>query len=161
MLNKTAKTFLKQLIETTSPSGFETEIQNVIRERVDKFSDTVQSDVHGNLIFALNPEGSPRIMLAGHCDEIGMMITYVDKEGFLYVDSIGGVDPNSLPGQRVVVHGTRDIPGVVGKKALHLTTSEERKKAKKMEDLWIDIGAKNKKEAEKIVSIGDPITVAA
>ncbi len=161
MLHKEATDFLKQLVETPSPSGFETEIQQIIRKRVSDCADTVTTDVHGNLIFAFNPKGAPRIMLCGHCDEIGLMVTYIDNDGFIYVDSIGGVDPNILPGQRVIIHGKKDVFGIVGKKALHLTKKEEQGKNKKMEDLWIDTGAKDKKSIEKTVSVGDAITLEA
>jgi len=98
-------------------------------------------------------------MFAGHCDEIGFMVIYIDDQGFLYFGSIGGFDESIIPGRRVTVHSENGpVPGVIGKAPVHLIKQEDRKKASKIEDLWIDIGAKDKKEAESLVSIGDPVT---
>ncbi|TKJ44818.1 hydrolase [Candidatus Aerophobetes bacterium Ae_b3b] len=151
--------FLKQLVEAPSPSGFEQPVQKIVREQMMKFVDEVKTDVHGNVIGIRNPRGSPRLMLAGHCDEIGFMIRYIDKDGFIFFSSIGGIDAHIVPGKRVRIH-TRNGPvlGVVGKKPIHIMEREERKKVVKLSEQWIDIGVKDKKEAEKLVSVGDPIT---
>jgi len=151
--------FLKQLVEAPSPSGFEQPVQKIVREQMMKFADEVKTDVHGNVIGIRNPRGSPRLMLAGHCDEIGFMIRYIDKDGFIFFSSIGGIDAHIVPGKRVKIH-TRNGPvlGVVGKKPIHIMEQEERKKVVKLSEQWIDIGVKDKKEAEKLVSVGDPIT---
>ena len=151
--------FLKQLVEAPSPSGFEQPVQKIVREQMMKFADEVKTDVHGNVIGIRNPRGSPRLMLAGHCDEIGFMIRYIDKDGFIFFSSIGGIDAHIVPGKRVRIH-TRNGPvlGVVGKKPIHIMGREERKKVVKLSEQWIDIGVKDKKEAEKLVSVGDPIT---
>ena len=151
--------FLRQLVKAPSPSGFEQPVQKIVREQMTKFADEVKTDVHGNVIAVKNPGGSPRLMLAGHCDEIGFMIRYIDKAGFIFFSSIGGIDANIVPGKRVKIH-TRNGPvlGVVGKKPIHIMEQEERKKVVKLSEQWIDIGVKDKKEAEKLVSIGDPIT---
>lgn len=151
--------FLRQLVKAPSPSGFEQPVQKIVREQIAKFADEVKTDVHGNVIAVKNPGGSPRLMLAGHCDEIGFMIRYIDKAGFIFFSSIGGIDAHIVPGKRVKIH-TRNGPvlGVVGKKPIHIMEQEERKKVVKLSEQWIDIGVKDKKEAEKLVSIGDPIT---
>lgn len=151
--------FLRQLVKAPSPSGFEQPVQKIVREQMTKFADEVKTDVHGNVIAVKNPGGSPRLMLAGHCDEIGFMIRYIDKAGFIFFSSIGGIDAHIVPGKRVKIH-TRNGPvlGVVGKKPIHIMEQEEKKKVVKLSEQWIDIGVKDKKEAEKLVSIGDPIT---
>lgn len=151
--------FLKQLVETPSPSGFEQPVQKMVREEMKKFTDEVKTDVHGNVIGVRNPGGNPRLMLAGHCDEIGFMVRYIDQAGFIFFSSIGGIDAHIVPGKRLKIH-TRNGPvlGVVGKKPIHIMEREEQKKVVKLSEQWIDIGVKDKKEAEKMVSIGDPIT---
>jgi len=158
-MQKEALAFLEKLMSTPSPSGYEQPAQKLMREQMAPYADRVRTDVHGNVIAALNPDAPLRVMLAGHVDEIGLMIKHITDEGYLYVTAIGGIDPVVAVAQRVVVHGPRgDVPGVVARKAVHLTDKEERGKAMKIHELWIDIGAKNKKDAEKAVTIGDPIT---
>ncbi|MBS0266779.1 MAG: M42 family peptidase, partial [Planctomycetes bacterium] len=114
---------------------------------------------HGNVIAAVNPEGFPRIMLAGHCDQIGLMVKHIDDRGYLWVDSIGGWDIQMLIGQHMVVWGKNGaIPGVIARKPIHLLSQDERKKVPELKDLWIDIGVKNREEARQIVAVGDPVT---
>jgi endoglucanase len=152
--------FFKQLIQTPSPTGFEEKIQNVVRDYMTPYADTITTDVHGNVIAAKNPDAPLRVMLAGHCDQIGLLVNYIDAEGFLYVLQLGGWDAPMLLGQRVIVWSeSGPIPGVIGKKPIHLLNDEEKKKVVKVQDLWIDIGAKNKEEAEKLVEIGTPVTL--
>jgi len=153
--------FLKRLMETVSPSGYEGEAARVWTEEAETFADRVWTDAHGNAYALVKGGGSPRVMLAGHMDEIGLMVTHIDDQGFLYFRPIGGWDPQILQGQRVWVR-TREgkIPGVIGKKPVHLIKQEERDKVTKIEDLWVDIGVKNKEEAEKLVQIGDPVVLA-
>jgi len=152
-------TFLKRLLEAPSPSGFEQPAQKIWRENVGKYADRIQTDVHGNCIGIINEEGSPRILLAGHCDELGFMVQYITDEGFLHFRTIGGFDVNIIPGRRVKVHTKKGpILGVTGKKAIHVMTDEEKKKKAEIHDLWIDIGAGDRKEAESLVSVGDPVT---
>ena len=158
-MDKAALAFLEKLVTTPSPSGYEQPAQKLMRERMGTFADGVSTDVHGNVIAALNPKAPLRVMLAGHVDEIGLMVKNITKEGYLYVAQIGGIDPVVAVAQRVVVHGPKGgVPGVIGRKAIHLTDTEERGKPMKIHQLWIDIGAKDKKDAEKVVRIGDPIT---
>ncbi len=158
-MNRKSFSFLKKLVETPSPSGFEQPVQRIVRKELEAVADQIKTDIHGNVIAVKNPEGQPRIMLAGHCDEIGFMIKYIDEDGFIYFTSIGGVDSQIVSGQRVKIHTKKGtILGVVGKKPIHVLEEEERKKVAKLSEQWIDIGACGKKEAEKIVKVGDPIT---
>ncbi|MBI4581775.1 MAG: M42 family metallopeptidase [Planctomycetes bacterium] len=159
-MQKDAFEFLKALEETPSVSGFEQPAMAVIRERLKPLADSIETDVHGNLIVAVNAKGSPRVMLAGHCDQIGLMVRMVNDEGYIYFNAVGGVDPTVLPGTRVTVQTKKGpVPGVIGRKPVHLMKPEERGQAKiELQDLWIDIGAKNKADALKHVSIADPVT---
>ncbi len=154
-------TFLKQLLQTPSPSGFERPIQEVVRAWASEYADEVRTDRHGNVIAVLHPGGQPRIMLAGHCDQIGLMVQHIDDNGFLYVQPIGGWDMQILLGQNLTVW-TREgaVAGVVSRKATHLLTNEERNKVPQFTDVWIDIGVKDKKEAESLITPGDPVTLA-
>ncbi len=152
-------TFLKTLLQTPSPSGYERGIQDVVRGWAAPLAHQVRTDRHGNVIAALNPEGQPRIMLAGHCDQIALMVQHIDDGGFLYVQPIGGWDMQILLGQNLTVW-TKSGPvnGVVSRKAPHLLTSEERKKIPEFTDIWVDIGAKDKKDAEDLAAPGDSVT---
>src|SRR5262245_17121169 len=152
--------FLKNLLLTPSPSGFERPIQDVVRAWAQKYADEVRTDRHGNVIAVRHPGGVPRIMLAGHCDQIGLMVQHIDDNGFLYVQPIGGWDMQILLGQPLTVWTRQGgIPGVVSRKAPHLLTNEERNKVPQFTDVWIDIGARDRKEAESLVTLGDPVTV--
>lgn len=149
--------FLKRLLNTISPSGFEEEAARVWMEAAKPFADRVYADMHGSAFAVVNQGGRPKVMLAGHIDEIGLMITYIDDEGYLYFTGIGGWDPQILQGQRVWIRTKAGrVTGVIGKKPIHLLKDEDRAKALKLEELWIDIGAKDKAEASKVVAIGDP-----
>jgi len=150
--------FLKRLLDSPGPSGYETRAARVWREEAGTLADRVAADVSGNSIAWLNEAGSPRVMLAGHIDEIGVMITHVDDDGFLYFEGIGGWDPQVLVAQRIrLLTQNGDVIGVVGKKPVHLIKAEEREKAAKTTDLWIDVGAKNREGVEKRgVRVGDP-----
>ena len=153
--------FLKKLIATVSPSGFEQEAAGVWRAEAETFADRVWADTHGNSFAVANEGGKPTIMLAGHIDEIGFMVTYIDDKGFLSFAAIGGFDLQVLPGQRVCIRGRQGpLLGVIGRKAIHLMTEEDRKAVVKIEDLWIDIGAKDKKEAQSLVGVGDCAVIA-
>lgn len=159
-MNKQAEAFLKNLLEAPSPSGFEQPAAKIWREYVKDSVDELIPDVHGNSIAVLNPDAKFKFMLAGHVDEIGLMITHIDDKGFIYTAQIGGMDPALLIGQRVKIMTEKGpILGVIGRKAIHQMTSEERKKNVEMDNIWVDIGADSKKAAEKRVAIGDPIVV--
>lgn len=150
--------FLKNLLDAAAPSGFETPAARVWRAEAERFADDVHVDVAGNSFARVATGGAPRVMLAGHVDEIGLMVTFVDEDGFLYVDGIGGWDPQVLVGQRIRFLTRRgDVVGVVGKKPIHLIKPDEKDKAVKLTDLWVDIGARNRDEAtERGIRAGDP-----
>ncbi len=159
-MDPSALDFLKRILSTPSPSGYESTVQQVVRDYVAGFADQVTTDLHGNVIAARNPAAPLRVMLAGHCDQIGLIVQHVDDEGFLYVQPIGGWDPEVLIGQRMTVWTAGGpIPGVIARKPIHLLTEEERKQVPKMKDLWLDIGASDKDDAYKAVRIGDAVTV--
>src|SRR2546429_6138413 len=149
--------FLKQLLDTPGPSGFERAPARVWRDEVATFADTVRADVHGNSVAVVNPKGKPRVMLAGHIDEIGIQITHIDEDGFLYFSGIGGWDSQVLVGQRVLILAREGpVHGVVGKKAIHQLKKEDLDRVTKVIDLRIDIGATNRDEAAARIRIGAP-----
>lgn len=151
--------FLTELLKSPSPSGYEQPVQTVVRNFVGAFADEVRTDWHGNVIAAVNPQGFPRIMLAGHCDQIGLMVKHIDERGFVWADSIGGWDVQMLIGQNMVIWGKNGaVPGVIARKPIHLLSPEDRKKVPELKDLWIDIGVKDRDEARQVVSVGDPVT---
>ncbi|MDX2494125.1 MAG: M42 family metallopeptidase [Desulfuromusa sp.] len=153
--------FLKELVETPSPSGYEQPAQRVIKAQLEGVADSLRTDIRGNLIADLKGKGGPRVMLAGHCDEIGFMVQYVDDRGFIYFGAIGGVDPHLSPGQRVSIHTDQgDIPGVIGKKAIHLIEPKDRETVINLKKQFIDIGCSTRDEAEALIQIGDPVTFA-
>jgi len=159
-MDESALAFFKRTLHTPSPSGYENPLQELVRDYAAGFADEVRTDVHGNVIAVRNPGAPRRLMLAGHCDQIGLIVQYIDAEGYLYVQSIGGWDVLMLIGQRMTVWTEAGpIAAVMGRKPIHLLTDDERKQVPKMKDLWLDIGAANKEEAEKLVRIGDPVTV--
>jgi tetrahedral aminopeptidase len=148
--------FLETLMGIASPASFEAEAARAWRVEAGAFADRTWADQHGNSFAAVNEGGRPRVMLAGHIDEIGLFVTYIDDRGFLYFRTLGGFDPQVLPGQRVRIR-TREgtLLGVIGRKPVHLMRDEDGKKVVRVEELWIDIGARDKKDAEGIVEIGD------
>lgn len=155
-LSADSLTFLKTLLDTPGPSGFEGAPAKLWRKYASSFA-KVTADVAGNSMAEVNGGGRPTIMLAGHIDEIGVIITFVDDEGYGYLAPIGGWDPQVLIGQRLRFIGRDgDVFGVVGKKPIHLIRAEDREKAVKFTDLWVDFGVRSRKEAEKMISIGDP-----
>src|SRR2546425_955003 len=152
--------FLKTLVNTPSPSGHEVRGQRVWIDYVKQFANETFSDAYGNCVASLNKGGSPRLMLAAHADEIAMAVNFITDEGFIYVRKLGGIDAAITKAQRVVIH-TRNGPvkGVVGNVAPHLTRVDKDRKLPEIHDLFIDIAVGNRKEAEKLVRIGDPITL--
>lgn len=142
MVSDNAVAFLQRLLETPSPSGFEERNAAHFREYVAPFADTVITDPLGSVIAAVNPEGSPRVMLSGHIDEIGFLIHYINEDGYCYFRGIGGHDNAVIVGQRVLVHTQNGpLPGVIGKKPIHILNADEKGKPVEMHDLWIDLGA--------------------
>jgi len=123
------------------------------------FANHIGTDVHGNVTVALNPEATPRVMLAGHCDQIGLMVNYIDGQGYVFFKAIGGIDPSVVPGSRVVIHTEHGaVDGVIGRRPIHVLKPEDRGGKIELRETWVDIGAKNHKEAKQVVSVGDPIT---
>mgnify|MGYP001166032419 CR=1 FL=1 len=158
-MDQSGKEFLLHLLSSASPSGFEEPAARVWRRRAEQFADEVRVDVNGNS-YARIGDGGPVVVIEGHIDEIGLMVTHIDDDGYLWFRPIGGWDDQILTGQRVRVIGSRDsVLGVVGRKPAHLLSPEDRKKASQIKDLWIDIGARNRDEAERLVAIGDPIVI--
>ena len=151
--------FLRHIIATPSPSGFEQHVQQVIREEVQHYTDEMRTDVHGNVIASLNPNGQPRVMLTAHADELGFIVRYIDESGFLYFAPIGGYDPATLPGERVhIATPSGPILGVIGSKAVHLQSRDEHGKVPTISNMWFDIGVSNREEAQKLVPIGSVAT---
>ena len=158
------KDFLTSLLSAPGTSGFETRPADVYAAQAERYGAAVTRDAYGNVYAAFNTGGDaggnagggPKVMLAGHLDEIGLLITYIDKEGFLYFKGVGGWDSQQLVGQRVRVVGYQgDLLGVIGKKPIHLMYEGDRNKVSKIESLWIDIGAKSGDEAKAHVRPGD------
>lgn len=152
--------FFQRAITTPSPSGYEERIQALIRDHVEPHADNIRIDIHGNLIASLGTEDGPRLMYAGHCDQIGMLVSFIDEQGFVYAQTIGGWDPQQLIGQSMTVW-TDDgpVPAVISRKPIHLLSSKERKEVVDFEEMWLDIGAKDEQDAKQSVRVGDPITL--
>jgi putative aminopeptidase FrvX len=158
--------FLTRLLDSPGPSGFEEVPSRIWREEAASFADDVTHDVRGNSYARLRPasgaEDAPRVLLVGHIDEIGFQIIGIDKDGFLWFDPIGSWDHEVIVGQRVRIRGRNgDVIGVIGKKAAHLLTPEDREKPTKLKDMWIDIGAADRAAAELRVEVGDPVVIDA
>lgn len=161
MLAPSSVAFLKALLDCPGPSGFESAPAGLWREEAARFS-SVERDVMGNSIATVHAAGSPTILLVGHIDEIGLIVTYIDEQGFLFIGPIGGWDSQVLVGQRVRVLGhDGDVIGVVGKKPIHLMKPDERDKVSKLADIWIDIGVTTREEALRLVGVGDPAVIDA
>lgn len=161
-MDESRLSFFRRLIASPSPSGFEQAAQQTIREEIQQYTNELRTDVHGNVIAALNPGGQPRVMLEAHCDELGFLIRYIDDQGFLYFAPIGGFDPSTLPGNRVIIHTPNGpVLGVIGRKPAHLLSQEDRSKAPKVSELFIDIGVSGKEEAQQLVPLGSAGTRAA
>lgn len=152
--------FLQTLVNTPSPTGHEVRGQRVWLDYAARFAEETFSDAYGNCVAVLNKGGSPRLMLAAHADEIAMAVNYVNEDGFIYVRKMGGIDAAITKAQRVTIH-TRSGPvkGVVGNVAPHLAKHDGDPKPPKIHEIFIDIGAGSRREAERLVRIGDPITL--
>jgi endoglucanase len=163
MISDPSLEFLTRLLNATGPSGYEIEAARVWRAEAEEVADRVDADVSGNSMAVLNPGGSPRVMLAGHIDEIGLIITHIDSDGFLYIDGIGGWDSQVLVGQRIRILTREGYRlGVIGKKPIHLMKQDEREKVSKLSDLWVDIGAAGLDAALAMgVRVGDAAVIDA
>jgi endoglucanase len=151
---------IDRLLDARGPSGYETRAATVWLDEAGTFADETWGDVHGNSFAEINPGASPRVMLAGHIDEIGLMVNHIDDQGYLWVRGVGGWDAQVLVGQRVEILAESGlVAGVVGRRAVHLIRGDDVDKAVKVKDLWIDIGATSAEEAGKRVAIGDVAVV--
>lgn len=151
---------LKMICETPGAPGFEEPIRSVVIDLVKPHVDDYYTDNMGNLITIKKSalkQAKKKVMLAAHMDEIGFIITHIDKEGFLKFHTLGGFDPKTLTAQRVLVHGKRTLRGVMGTKPIHVMSAEEQKRLPKTTDYFIDLGM-TKREVEKYVEVGDPVT---
>ena len=160
-MRKESLKFLEKLLDAPSPSGYEQPAQRVFRDYVASFCDELTTDVMGNVFGRIAGKGKnqPRVMIVGHTDEIGLQIKYIDDKGFLYFAAVGGVDAHLTPGKRVNIHtAAGSLAGVIGKKPIHLMDNKDRETVVKLEAQYIDIGARDKKEAQKLVRVGDAVT---
>jgi putative aminopeptidase FrvX len=152
-MNNISKQFLIELLKTPSPSGLEGNIQKKWKTYVEGFADKIETDTAGNVYGYINADAPFKVMLAGHSDEIALMIRRIDENGFLYVEKVGGISPKPAIGMKVEILGTNgSLTGVVGANAEHHGGVKEKLE---MEDIYIDCGAKSKAEVEKYVRIGD------
>jgi len=160
-MNQSSLLFLKSLLATPTPSGSEAAGQKIVADHMRQYADEIRTDVHGNTIGILNPGADCRVMLAGHCDEIGLMVQYIDDEGFIYFSAVGGVNTRLLQGERIVIQGrSAPVRGVIGVKPIHMMTDKEREAGPpKIHELSVDIGAGSRKDAEKVVEVGDVATI--
>ncbi|MGZ3443613.1 MAG: M28 family peptidase, partial [Polyangia bacterium] len=154
---------LRSLLVAQGPSGYETAPSAAWRAAAERFAQAVDVDTMGNLTARVpaKGQGAPTVAFVGHIDEIGLIVTHIDEKGRLFFIGVGGWDPQVLVSQRVDVT-TRDgvVPGVIGRKAIHLIEEDERKKAADLKDLYIDVGARDADEAKALVRVGDVAVIA-
>ncbi len=148
---------LKEICETAGAPGFENRIREIVLREVRPLVDSVTVDKLGNVTALKRGKQQKKVMIAAHMDEIGFMVTHIDENGFLRFHTLGGFDPKTLTAQRVIVHGKKDLTGVMGSKPIHIMTPEERNKVPQIQDYFIDLGMP-KEEVDKYVSVGNPIT---
>ena len=159
-MRKESLAFLEELVNTPSPTSYETRGQRVWLDYVSQFADETHHDKYGNCVAIFNKGAGPRIMLAGHADEIALSVNYIDNNGYIWVKRMGGVDAIVSKAQRVTVHSSKGpVTGVVGNSPPHLQRVDGEPKAPKITDLFVDIGCDSRKASEKRVRVGDPITV--
>lgn len=151
---------LKNICEVPGAPGFEKKIRDFVIKEAEPLVDDLKVDNLGNVIaikYGKNNPDKKRVMVAAHMDEIGFIVTHIDDDGFLRFHSLGGFDPKTLTSQRVIVHGNKDLIGVMGSKPIHVMTADEKNKLPQLTDYFIDLGM-GKSEVEKHIKIGDPIT---
>lgn len=149
---------LADICEIAGAPGFESRIRNLVKEELKDVADEMYTDNMGNLVAIKKGKSSEkRVMTAGHMDEIGFIVTHIDDKGFVRFHTLGGFDPKTLTAQRVIVHGKKDLIGVMGSKPIHVMKPAERSKAPQISDFFIDMGMP-KEEVEKYISVGNPIT---
>ncbi|MEM9158913.1 MAG: M42 family metallopeptidase [Verrucomicrobiota bacterium] len=158
-MSSNAPQFLLDLLEAKSPSGEEAQAQAVYDKYVEEYADIYEKDVLGNRIASINTESETSVMFTGHLDELGFIVTYINEKGFLYFNTIGGHDRIIIPGRRVLVQTKNGIvKGVTGKRAVHLMDAKDREKVPKINEMWIDIAAKDQDDAKSRVRVGDVAT---
>ena len=148
---------LKKISEVSGTSGFEKEIRNLILSEIKGYTDDISIDNMGNIIAKITGKEDKKVMVAAHMDEIGFIVNYIDDNGFVRFLPLGGFDPKTLTSQRVIIHGKKDLVGVMGSKPIHIMKPDERKKNVEIGDFFIDLGM-SKKDVEKFIEIGNPIT---
>lgn len=148
---------LKEICEVAGAPGHEQRVREIVLREIKKLADDISIDNMGNVIAVKKGKTDQRVMVAAHMDEIGFMVTHIDDQGFLRFTPLGGFDPKTLTAQRVVVHGKKDIIGVMGSKPIHVMTPAERERVVPINEYFIDLGM-SKKEVEKIVKVGDTVT---
>lgn len=145
------------ICQTPGAPGYEQKIRKLIIDEVSPFVDKVETDNMGNIYAIKKGKSDKRVMIGAHMDEIGFIVTHVDDNGFIRFHTLGGFDPKTLTAQRVIIHGKKDIIGVMAAKPIHVMTPEERKKNPKTTDFFIDTGLP-KEEVDQLIEIGNPIT---
>jgi tetrahedral aminopeptidase len=159
-MDPTALEFFRNAIETPSPSGYEQPVQRLVRQYIEPYADHIRTDVHGNVIASTGDVSGPRLLFAGHCDQIGMLVTNIDEDGYVYAQTIGGWDPQQLIGQAMTIWTDGGpVPAVISRKPIHLLNENERKQVVQLEQLWLDVGAKSKASAQERIRIGDCVTL--
>ena len=148
---------LEEITQVPGAPGHEYRIRAYLEKAVAPYVDETYIDPMGNLVAVKQSPTQKKTVVAAHMDEISFVVTHIDDDGFLKFHTLGGFDPKTLTAQRVIIHGTKDIIGVMGTRPIHIMTAEERKKNPKIEDYYIDTGL-SAEEVKKIVELGDPIT---
>ncbi|MDD5706676.1 MAG: M42 family peptidase [Kiritimatiellae bacterium] len=163
-MNTCALDFLKSLMALPTPSGWETDGMRLAASYLSSHADEISFDLHGNLHAVVNAGAPTRIMIEGHCDEIGLMVQYIDDDGFLSMTAIGGLTVQLLAGERIVIQGRKGpVSGVFGVRPPHLMKPADKDKVVSSElvDLWVDIGASSRAQALEAVELGSPAVVDA
>lgn len=158
MFCKDVQKYFNDIVNTPSPSGYESKCQLIFKKYASKYADEVYEDKFGNIIAHKTNYGKPKLMLSAHIDEIGFVVKHIDEKGYVYILPIGGIDVMLLPGMRLAIHHENNaFLGIVGRKPIHLLNEAERNKII-FEDLWLDCGFTSREHALCSISVGDPIT---
>src|SRR3954471_1465471 len=158
-MEPSGKQFLFELLRTPSPTGWEQPIQRKIYDRFKGVAHSLEPDIHGNLILSINPQAKRKIMLAGHCDQIGFLVKYISPDGYIYLDKLGGADSGVMLGERLIIHAKGGpIEAVVGRKPVHLQQGAEVQQIPVGNKIWLDVGAVSGKQVEERVTVGDYVT---
>lgn len=148
---------LKQVCEIAGAPGFESRVRDLVKKEIKPYADSISVDNMGNVTAFVKGQKNKKVMVAAHMDEIGFIVTHIDDQGFVKFHPLGGFDPKTLTAQRVIIHGKKDVIGVMGAKPIHVMSAAERTKNPEINDYFIDLGL-SKKEVEKYIAVGDPIT---